>query len=137
LADFACDIRRIVLRQALPGYRLGLKRDGQRDVLRILPTDLSIGSVDNPVGKFRDPVDGIGTSGVAGIGTSGVGLSGLRACEHQLTLWPDMGIRPRNKDSNTESNKSLCCGPVERNPDPILKPGTQTRSPPRKPGERP
>jgi plasmid replication initiation protein len=137
LADFACDIRHIVLRQALPGYRLGLKRDGQRDVLRILPTDLSTGSVDNPVDKFRDPVDGIGTSGVAGIGTSGVGLSGLRACEHQLTLWPDMGIRPRNKDSNTESNKSLCCGPGERNPDPTLKPGTQTRSPPRKPGERP
>jgi len=67
VADFAFDIRRIVLRQPLPGYRLRIERDGRRELLRILPARLSTGAVDGTV-------ETLGTSGVTGIGTSGVAL---------------------------------------------------------------
>jgi plasmid replication initiation protein len=102
LADFACDIRRIVKRQPLPGYHLRLEHE-DRVELRILPARLSTGPVDKAV-------ETLGTSGVPGIGTSGVGLSGLRACQPQLTLWPETAIAALNfKESNKESN--FCCSP--------------------------
>lgn len=110
LADFACDIRRIALRQPLPGYSLHIERDGHRELLRILPKKLSTDPVDKHVGNSCVPVNGIGTSGVATIGTSGVALSGLRACEPQLTLWPEMTIRALNIESNRESNNKPCSG---------------------------
>lgn len=100
LADFAFDLRRIVLRQPLPGYRLRIERDGRRELLRILPVGLSTGPVDIAV-------NAVGTSGVPAIGTSGVGVSGLRACEPQLTLWPETTIPGLNLESNRESN--FCC----------------------------
>jgi len=110
LADFACDIRRIALRQPIPGYRLTIERDGRRELLRIRPEELSTESVHNHRDKSRDPVDGIGISGVAGIGTSGVGLSGLQACKPTLTPCHEMKIRAINIESNRESNKKTCCG---------------------------
>lgn len=96
-ADFAFDLRRIAARQPLPGYRLLIEREDRRELLRILPTDLSTGPVDIPV-------DGLGTSGVPLIGISGVAVSGLRECEPQLTLWPETAISIRNLESNSESN---------------------------------
>ena len=96
VADFACDIRRIVGRQSLPGYRLGIEREGTRELLRILPADLSTDPVDSHV-------NGIGTSGVGTIGTSGVPLSGHQACKPQLSLWPETAIPALNL-SNLESN---------------------------------
>jgi plasmid replication initiation protein len=107
LADFACDIRRIALRQPLPGYSLRIEREGRRELLRILPADLSTGSVDK---SGHNPVNPLGTSGVAGIGISGVAQSGLRACEPQLTLWPETANPPLNLDSNSESNFSVVGG---------------------------
>lgn len=95
-ADFAFDIRRIAVRQPLPGYRLSIERDGARELLRILPTDLSTHPVDNYV-------NGIGTSGVRTIGTSGVPLSGLQECKPQLSLWPETAIPALNL-SNLDSN---------------------------------
>ena len=102
LADFAFDLRRIAARQPLPGYRLQIERDARRELLRILPADLSTGAVDIAV-------DGVGTSGVPTIGTSGVRVSGFRACESQLTLWHETAIPALNLDSNLESNFS-CSG---------------------------
>jgi plasmid replication initiation protein len=101
LADFAFDLRRIAVRNPLPGYRLHIERDGRRELLRILPLDLSTGPVDGVV-------DGVGTSGVPRIGISGVRISGLRECETPPTLWPDAKNRALNL-SNPESN-SYCRG---------------------------
>lgn len=102
LADFAFDLRRIALRQPLPGYSLRIERDGHRELLRILPMNLST----EPVGIA---VDGVGTSGVPAIGTSGEGVSGLRACKPQLSLWPETTIPGLNLESNKDSN-SCCLG---------------------------
>jgi plasmid replication initiation protein len=106
LADFAFDIRLIVRRQPLPGYRLRIEREGRRELLRILPTDLSTAPVDKPV-------ETLGTSGVSGIGTSGVALSGLRECGGQLTLWPQDKIPAANLESNRDSNFCLRPAGVE------------------------
>ena len=106
VADFAFDIRRIVLRQPLPGYRLRIERDGRRELLRILPARLSTGPVDGAV-------ETLGTSGVTAIGTSGVALSGFRECRGQLTLWPETAIPGLNLESNKESNSSLLLDDVE------------------------
>jgi plasmid replication initiation protein len=47
-ADFALDLRRIVARQSVPGYRLAIRRDaGGAELLRITPTRRSADSVDN------------------------------------------------------------------------------------------
>lgn len=104
VSDFAIDIRRIVARQPLPGYRLLLEREGRRELLRILPARLSTGPVDGAV-------DGIGTSGANGIGTSGAALSGLRAHGSQLTLWPETAIPGLNLESNNRPNFLL--GPAD------------------------
>ncbi|MCK9551028.1 replication initiator protein A [Aquamicrobium sp.] len=63
-SDFALDLRRIAVRQTLPGYRLQIEWQDGRELLRFLPENLSTGTVDNPV-------DAIGTSGARSIGTSG------------------------------------------------------------------
>jgi plasmid replication initiation protein len=108
VADFAFDIRRIVLRQPLPGYRLQMERDGRRELLRILPGRLSTGPVDSAV-------ETLGTSGVNGTGTSGVALSGFRECRGQLALWPETAIPSLNLDSNIEeSNSSVVGHPANR-----------------------
>jgi plasmid replication initiation protein len=109
LADFAFDIRRIVGRQPIPGYRLQIERAGRRELLRILPAKFSTGPVDGAV-------ETLGTSGVRDIGTSGVPLSGLRACKPQLSLWPETTISGLNLESNLESNSSLLLGGVENIP---------------------
>lgn len=93
-SDFALDVRRVVARQTLPGYRLMLDRLAGRERLRILPlvVDLDL------------PVDGVGISGAATIGISGATVSGHQAheeaakpCEHRL-------FAPLNLDSNSDSN---------------------------------
>ena len=93
LRDFAFDLRRIAARQPLPGYRLLVEREDQRELLRIVPADLSTGPVDNPVDK-------LGTSGVPSIGISGAPLSGLRERKPQLTFWPETVNSALNLESN-------------------------------------
>ena len=97
LRDFAFDLRRIAARQPLPGYRLLVEREDRRELLRIVPVDLSTGPVDNPV-------DRLGTSGVPPIGISGAAVSGLRERKPQLTLWPETINSALNLESNLESN---------------------------------
>jgi plasmid replication initiation protein len=100
ISDFALDLRRIALRQPLPGYRLSIEREGRRELLRIRPVQQFTVPVD-------EPVNSIGRSGAKGIGTSGVGLSADRAHGPQLTLWPETRNPATNLDSNRESNSSL------------------------------
>ncbi|WP_297511035.1 replication initiator protein A [uncultured Caulobacter sp.] len=95
-ADFALDIRRIVRRQPLPGYRLMLERGQGRERLRILPLVVEI--------ALDRPVDGHVISGAPPVGISGAGLSGYRArasapnpCAGEVCAAP-------NLDSNPESN---------------------------------
>ena len=99
VSDFALQIRRIALRQPLPGYRLRIDRHGRRELLKILPADLPTGPVDNVVGT-------LGTSHANAIGTSHAALSGLRTHGPQLTLWPETTIPTLNLESNRESNFS-------------------------------
>ena len=99
ISDFALDLRRIVARQSLLGYRLDIHRDGRRELLQIRPGNLSTVPVENPV-------ETLVTSGAKDIGTSGAGLSGFRAHEPQLSLWPETRNPTSNLESNRESNFS-------------------------------
>ena len=95
--DFALQIRRIVLRQPLPGYSLRIEHEGRRELLRIRPIILSTVPVEKPVKPF-------GTSYADGIGTSHARVSGFHTHEGQLTLWPGTENRTANLESNLESN---------------------------------
>jgi plasmid replication initiation protein len=108
VSDFALQIRRIATRQPLPGYRLGIEREGRRELLRILPARLSTVPVDGVV-------ETLGTSHANGIGTPHAALSGLRTHEPQLTLWPETAIPALNLESNSESNFFYRPARVENN----------------------
>ncbi|MBX5086745.1 replication initiator protein A [Rhizobium lentis] len=97
VSDFALQLRRIVLRQPLPGYRLRIEREGRRELLRILPSSPSADPVDKAV-------ETLGTShaGLSGFRTQTV--SGLRTHEPQLSLWLETTIPGLNLESNSESN---------------------------------
>ena len=95
-SDFALDIRRIVARQPLPGYRLALDRAQGRERLRILPM-----VIDVVVGQ---PVDGVVTSGAGAIGTSGAPGSGHQAHAQASNPYPATAARAANLDSNPDSN---------------------------------
>jgi plasmid replication initiation protein len=101
VSDFALQLRRIVLRQPLPGYRLRLEREGRREVLRIVPA---------PVEKA---VEAIGTSHAALSGFRTQTVSGLRPHGPQLSLWPETTIPALNLESNRESNFSERARDVE------------------------
>ncbi len=108
VSDFALDLRRIAARQPIPGYRLLIERDGRTELLRIRPADSSTVPVNNAVNR-------LGRSGANDIGRSGAALSADQAREPQLSLWPETKIRPRNLESNIESN-SCCLGPGQPGP---------------------
>jgi len=97
ISDFALDLRRIALRQPLPGYRIRFEHESGRELLRVVPANLSTGPVDRHV-------NGVVRSGAQGIVTSGAALSGHQAQENQLNLWPEAQIRARNFESNRDSN---------------------------------
>lgn len=99
-SDFALDLRRIALRQPLPGYRLSIEREDRREWLRIRPAEQFTVPVD-------EPVNGIGRSDATGVGTSGAGLSADQAHGSQLSLWSETPNSAANLDSNRDSNSSL------------------------------
>lgn len=102
LTDFALQLRRIAARQSIPGYRLRIERQGRRELLHIVPIDLS-----------TVPVETLGTSHANGIGTSHAALSGLRTQKVQLNLWPETTNPASNRESNRESNIVVARGDVE------------------------
>jgi len=110
LSDFALDLRRIAVRQPLPGYHLAFE---DRDLLWITPagaaelSNLSTESVD-------EPVNGLGTSGAAGIGTSGARVSVHQAHGSQLSLWPASKIGARNLESNVRDSNIVVGGASTR-----------------------
>jgi plasmid replication initiation protein len=106
VSDFALQLRRIALRQPLPGYHLQIERERRRELLRIVPMKLSTGPVDNAV-------EALGTSHANTIGISHAGLSGLRTQRSQLSLWPETTIPDLNLESNRESNSYVARSDVE------------------------
>ncbi|MFC5386840.1 replication initiator protein A [Aquamicrobium segne] len=96
-SDFALQLRRIAARQPLPGYRLGIERNGRREMLRILPALSSTDPVDKAVETF-------GRSHAKGFGRSHATPSGDLTQKHQLTLWPETTFRALNLESNNKSN---------------------------------
>ncbi|KQT62065.1 MULTISPECIES: replication initiator protein A [unclassified Aureimonas] len=107
VSDFALQLRRIVERQSIPGYRLRIERDARRELLRIQPLDLSTWAKGMAV-------DTVGTSHAIRIGTSHATHSGLRTHGSQLSLWNDNAIQTRNRESNRESNILVAPGDVEK-----------------------
>lgn len=105
-SDFALDIRRIVARQPLPGYRLFLDRLGGPERLRILPLRIRP-IVIRSDGTVEQPVDGVGISGASTLGISGAVLSRDQA---QAGGANPSAARPgarRNLESNPDSNFSV------------------------------
>ena len=96
-SDFALDIRRIVARQPLPGYRLALDHVDRRERLRIQPLVATPLIVDLPV-------DGVVTSGASTIGTSGARLSGYQAHRLGSNRCNTSLCETRNLESNPDSN---------------------------------
>lgn len=111
-SDFALDIRRIVGRQPLPGYRLLLERAQGRERLRILPMVVEIAldtAPDRAGARTEDasadgPVDGHVTSGAIPIGISGAPVSGHWAHEGPPNPYGVSAFAAPNLDSNSESN---------------------------------
>src|SRR6266436_8050381 len=100
VSDFALDIRRIAVRQRLPGYRLLIERKGRSELLRILPADPSTVSVNNPVNR-------LGRSGAKVSADQAQTVSAEQAHAPQLNPWAERQSRAANLESNRESNSSV------------------------------
>ena len=109
ISDFAQDLRGIVLRQSLPGYRLQYMRDGRRELLRILPSNRVSAPVESLVNQHV-------ISGANRHVISGAEVTGYQAQKHQLSLWPETIIRHANLESNKESNSFLGKSPCGKLP---------------------
>jgi plasmid replication initiation protein len=109
-SDFALDIRRIVARQPLPGYRLELRRDEAGcERLVVIPTPkLCAGD------ELWTNASSIGTSGAADDGISGAGVSGHQAHKSPLSPCSAFDIAARNL-SNLRSNSSSVAAEAVRN----------------------
>ena len=99
-SDFALDLRRIAVRQTLPGYDLFIELQDTRELLRVLPRRRSTGTVDSRVEPIR-------RSGARIIRRSGARLSADRAHEPQLNFWPGTPSGARNEFNSRESNSSV------------------------------
>ncbi len=97
VSDFALQIRRVAARQPLPGYWLRIVQEGRRELLHILPANLSTHPVDGAV-------DAAGRSHAKRLRISHATPSGHHTRESQLTLWPETTIPALNLESNLESN---------------------------------
>lgn len=109
VSDFALQLRRLIQRQPLPGYRLMREITDGRELLRIT----AICACGKPCGK---PVDGFCTSTAGTICTSHAALSVHHTHEPQLSLWPDSANPTRNLESNRISNFVETRGSVEKPP---------------------
>lgn len=99
-SDFALQLRRLILRQPLPGYHLAREIEDGRERMHIQPGGA-------PIPPCGQAVNGICTSHASTICTSHAGGSVLRTQGPQLSFWPETQIQPRNS-SNSISN--FCSG---------------------------
>lgn len=99
---FAFELRDIIRRQPLPGYRLALEIEARGR--RLLAFE--------PCGQA---VDGLVPSGTSGIVPSGTGPSCYQEPGSVPSISKDDRIRGRNLDSNSESN-SCCAAPAGDSP---------------------
>ena len=102
LSDFALDIRRIALRQPLPGYRLTIQCGDGRELLHAEPVNLSTSFVDNAVTP-------IVTSGAKSVDTpvrSGAADTGDQAHRFGKIAAYNKGLSSINLYNLKESN---CC----------------------------
>ena len=115
---FAFELRDIVRRQPLPGYRLTVEVEiGGRVLLAFEPT---------PCGQLVEPLV---LSGTAGIVLSGTALSCYRERKSPLSYGRTREIRAPNLNSNIESNSSGADGGKTRLDPPHAGQGEQPPSP--------
>lgn len=115
---FAFELRAIVKRQPLPGYRLYLEFDGSRTLLAFEPASCGL------------PVEAVVLSGTRAIGPSGTGPSCYQEPESALNASSERRNRPLYLESNTDSN--FCRGrrSGENRPEPRRKEsGSGNRNP--------
>ncbi|MBB3808743.1 replication initiator protein A [Pseudochelatococcus contaminans] len=104
-SDFALQLRRLILRQSLPGYRLTREIEDGREFLHILPA--------RPSSACGKNVEGICTSNAPTICTSNATGTVLRTHGSQLSLWPSERNPARNLEYNNTSNLFLGATSVE------------------------
>ena len=112
LSDFALDIRRIALRQPLPGYRLTIQCGDGRELLHAEPVNLSTSFVDNAVTP-------IVTSGAKSVDTpvrSGAADTGDQAHRFGKIAAYNKGLSSINLYNLKESN---CCSAVDARDHPL------------------
>lgn len=95
-SGFALQMRRLILRQSLPGYRLAREIEGGRELLHIRPTRSS--------GACGQNVEAICTSHASTICTSNARGTVLRTHGSQLSLWQETPNPPLNLYNSFESN---------------------------------
>ncbi|MDH4992444.1 replication initiator protein A [Aquamicrobium lusatiense] len=104
-SDFALQMRRLILRQPLPGYRLAREIEDSRELLHIRPTRSS--------GACGQNVEAICTSHASTICTSNARGTVLRTHGSQLSLWHDTPNPPLNFNNSFESNLFIGAHPRE------------------------
>jgi plasmid replication initiation protein len=108
-SDFALHLRRLILRQPLPGYWLLREIEDGRELLHIEPTNAST----PPCGK---DMDAICTSDARTICTLHAEGSVLHTHGSQLTLWPETRNPARNLHNKLESNYCRAADTGENSP---------------------
>jgi plasmid replication initiation protein len=107
---FAFELRDLVRRQPLPGYRLSVERDrAGREQLVFVATDLSTGACGQAVERLV-------LSGTQSIVLSGTGLSCYQEPKAAFFDVISVTCGPLNLESNIESNDSAVCRSAARCP---------------------
>jgi len=101
---FAFELRDLVRRQPLPGYRLSVERDRTgRELLAFATSDLSTGAC-------GQAVESLVLSGTPRLVLSGTGLSCYQEHEAAFSNVISVACGSPNLESNKESNDSAVCG---------------------------
>jgi plasmid replication initiation protein len=107
---FALELRNLVRRQPLPGYRLSIECDrGGRELLVFVANDLSTGTCGQAVERLV-------LSGTQTIVLSGTGLSCYQEPRAAFSDVISTACDSLNLESNIESNDSAVCGSAARCP---------------------
>jgi plasmid replication initiation protein len=107
-SDFALQLRRLILRQPLPGYRLSREIEKGREILHI-----------QPALRCEKAVETLCTSHAAVNCTSNAEQSVLRTHGSQLSLWSGVQNPGHNLSNSIESN---CCIGRETGKNPSVDP---------------